>query len=345
MRKFVLIIIGLICAAIFILGGLIFIVNSGRNQKNGFQRRFIQNVFTKIDTATFENNFRDICGINNDRIYLSDQVPGRISTTNLNLNSLDTLYLRIPSIPKLSPVFYTWVNFPNIYILGGNLRAIIRGNLLTHTYETKFIATGPFAKGIAINHENFIMRSIDTVTKQSLFKKVNLKENVIQVEHNISEKNTDAGFSYDGTLSYDPLTHRLLYVCYYCNLFICFDSNLNLNYKKHTIDTTYSPRVEIMKTKYSITHELPPVTINANSSSYGGTLFIQSELKADNEIYNSIKGRVVIDMYDEYSGLYKSSFYLPLINGEKFKKFQVIQKNQLIAFYEKAVVKYKLNIQ
>ena len=72
-----------------------------------------------------------------------------------------------------------------------------------------------------------------------------------------------------------------------------------------------------------------------------GKLFLQSMLKADNELPLDFAENTVIDAYSVTNGNYVASFYIPPYKGHKPNQFNVINK-KLYAIYGNTVVVYDL---
>jgi hypothetical protein len=310
--------------------------------KNGFQRKFIANAITRIKVAPFENAVYQLCGTNGGLLYLSGQIPGLVYVADRQLSRIYTVQLPLPKIPNLAPVFYTVVCFPDIFILGGNIKIIISGNLLTKKYTIHNLNTGPFGNVSVAGNNNFILRDIDTLTYNALFKKVNRRGEVQQAEKGISERLHDFGFLDYGKLTYDSTTHLFVYVSRYSNRITCFDSSLTVQYISRTIDTSSHPKINIAKEQGSVTIKTPPFTVNQDACSSQGQLFVHSGLKADDENTSDFNDRAVFDVYTEITGAYIGSFYIPNYDGESFKNFNILGKNRLIVFYDQHIVSYDL---
>jgi len=342
-KRNLFIITGLIIAAFAVMALLNSQANTLNTTKNGFTRRFLVNPISSYHTAKFENNFSNIVGYTPFHFYLSTEIPGELTQVNLNLTDTVSMNLNIPRYNKLVPLFYTSVDSPHVSIMGGNMRSIIRSDLTTGKHTVDSVNSGSFSNAIAIGNSTYVMRFYDQSIIDDVFRKVNLSTKSIQTESAVSNRKGDAGFSYDGQLCYDETTHTFLYVCFYCNRFESFDTSLNLLYKATTIDTSITPKVNIIITKKSVTHAKPPIAVNRMCSAYGGNLYVQSKLKADNET-NDFFNNNVIDVYNIADGSYKGSFYLPSPHGEKLKRFRVIRGNLLVALYENSIIGYSLKI-
>jgi hypothetical protein len=317
------------------------------NANNGFFRKFKSNRIKLVGITELDGRFNEICGTTKDRIFLSGNKPGEIYSSDLNFANHSVINLNLPLISNLSPLFYTIVDYPNIYILGGNMKGIIASNLVARGFSIHPIKTGPFGAAIILGKNSFIVRGIDTTNLQAGFRKITFvrDSSFVLPESGLSERLADAGLTYDGTLSYDSQHAMLFYVSRYCNRVISFDSNLSGMYTGHTIDTANSPNARIIFTKTSVTYAVPPITINLSNSAYAGMLFVQSGLRADNEQLKHFNRNAVIDIYKNYNCMYQYSFYLPLPEGERLKRFRIFNGDLLLALFEKHMAIYKLAIK
>jgi hypothetical protein len=85
----------------------------------------------------------------------------------------------------------------------------------------------------------------------------------------------------------------------------------------------------------------PPQMVNRIGAVWNGKLYLESMLKADNELPLDFAENTVIDAYSVTNGNYIASFYIPPYKGNKLYMFSIINK-KLYAIYGKAVVVYDL---
>ena len=88
----------------------------------------------------------------------------------------------------------------------------------------------------------------------------------------------------------------------------------------------------------------PPQMVNGTGAVSAGKLYLQSMLKADNELPLDFAENTVVDVYNLLNGNYMASFYIPYLNGKKPSQFQVIDKT-LYAVYGKKVILYNLTFK
>jgi uncharacterized protein YxeA len=279
---------------------------------NGFSRKMLPVAVQIIAKHNFDVHFTELCGANNNELFLSGRIPGKVYRTNRKLDRLDTITLPLPNIPKLAPVFYTMVEYPNLYILAGNSRKLITGNFISHNTKVVDLPIGPFGNGTMIGTDCFMVRAIDTGSKNAQFIKITASGSRIEKDNAISKELKDAGFTHDGMLNYDQKTSSLIYVDYYSNEVTCFDTSLQVKYRSHTIDTTFISPIHVGRNQSKLMTSGPALMVNRNSFVYNGTLYVISNLKADNEDQSKFSNNSVVDEYSVSNGQYKGSFYLPV---------------------------------
>ena len=161
----------------------------------------------------------------------------------------------------------------------------------------------------------------------------------------ILTKQIDGLFCTDGTLNYDPGTQQLIYTYYYRNEYILLDKDLNIVTRGHTIDTTSTAHIKVAKinSDKSVTLASPPEFVNLRSSLSGNWLFIQSPVKAINDLENEFAKNSTIDIYSVGDDKYRYSIYIPDINRKKISAFEVHGKN-LYVIQDKFLTIFQLNL-
>lgn len=332
------IILGLSLLAIMILSTLNATMKRPNKEVNGFKRKYLSLQVSEVARTGLDFNAREISSVENDSIFIAGPIPGEVYLYTQLLEKSERIKVTLPTVFKLAPVFYTSVDYPYLTILGGAARCIIHCNLKDKTCKITNINTAGFANAIAITDNSFIIRTTDS-DHNSLFKKIMLPENKVLTEENISDKLGDGGFTYDGKLSYDPISNKLVFVSFYNNNLCCFDTSLHPIYKGHTIDTFRSSQTSLRKTKTSITFSKPPIGYNKYNYAFNGTLYVKSSLRADNEL--SRDDQTVIDTYSIPDGRYLGSFFIPLKSGD-VRKFAVTENNRLVTLGNRSLSIFSL---
>jgi hypothetical protein len=337
----VLILTILLFSAFAIVAALAFLSKNIHNKKNGFNRLQLGFHLQPQHQFTFPTTVNKIIGASKGRLYFQGNNPYELYTTDQQLNSLKIISMDIQPDMKLQSGIRMFLHDRHIYLSCRNMPGFIdyaldSGNAVQHSL------TWYYSKEANLSGDQFIIRANDRQTKDPVFVKLNLKNTSTRMEDHFSEKKGESNFPTDGILYYDSTTHLACYTYFYQNGFICMDTNLNLTVKARTIDTLTKKELNITRVGSSITMKQPPHFVNYTGSVYAGKLFLQSMLKADNELPLDFSGNTVIDVYDLINGKYKGSFYLPDLQGRKPHQFQVIDK-KLYAVYGKTVVLYDVN--
>ncbi len=327
--------------------GTIFSISDRPNiRSNSFLRTFTPNEIVKRKYSELPLEYPCISGIDEHFIYFADTIPGRILKTDYNLNGEELLNFSIKDMTKLYP-FGTCVSNNNFYHLAKISPAIIQYNLMTKNV-TEYKLTNNFNQCVNVSPVSFIAKVL--VKKSHGFdfylSKIDLSGHLSIVDSSLLPYKTDGGFYNDGVLLFDKSSYSILFVAYYRNEFICLDTNLNLSYRGKTIDTFSNTSVAVIKerldTSWSYTMSKPPKLINRKSNVDNGLLYIQSNIKADNEATSDFKNNSVIDVYNIKNGVYLHSFYLPHFDGKEVTDYR-IKGNMLTALYDKSAVIYYLN--
>ena len=316
------------------------------NKKNGFTRFISKNLLTPARTLNLKKGVYYVAGYTKEHLYLGNELaPDRILCTNyslsksqyLKINFFDTTeYLK--AVPRIT------IDSPNVYLIDANTPIILIGKLKSlnvHRLET----LTHFAASIPVSPYSYVFKVYDSITKQNILAKCNIDQKYLDKTKKTIEKQNDGIFCLDGMLNYNPKTRHLAYVYYYRNEFIYLDTNLNIIFKGHTIDTTKIAKIKtaLVKSTGVLTMETPPLFVNKLSYLSNDWIFINSSLKSDNELRSMFKNNSVIDVYALSNGLYKFSFYIPNIDNGKLKQFYVIDKT-LITIYENCIKTFHLNL-
>ena len=150
-------------------------------------------------------------------------------------------------------------------------------------------------------------------------------------------------FCVDGTLHYNPLINKVIYVFYYRNQYAVMDTMLNLLYRGPTIDSISHAKIKVTSNKEGthFTKDGQSVLVNRLSYTYKNLLFINSMIPAKNEDKNEFAHSARIDIYNLDALTYSGSFYIAEVNSKKMQGF-VVQNSRLFALFDKYLVSYDL---
>jgi len=339
-KKPAIILITLLLSAFAIITALAFLSKNFHNKKNGFNRQLSGIRLQPLHQFTFPATINKIIGLYKGRLYFQGNNPYELYTTDQQLNSLKIISMNIQPDMKLQSGIRMFFHDRHIYLSCRNMPGFIDYDLDSAS-AVQHSLTWYYSKEANVSGDQFIIRANDRQTKDPVFVKLNLKDTATRMEDHFSEKKGESNFPTDGVLYYDSTTHLACYTYFYQNGFICMDTNLNLRVKARTIDTITKRALNITRVGSSITMKQPPHFVNYTGSVYAGKLFLQSMIKADNELPLDFSGNTVIDVYNLINGKYKGSFYLPDYQGKKPHQFHVMDK-KLYAAYGKTIVQYDI---
>ena len=318
----------LLLSAFFIIAALVYTAEFPNKYKNGFNRHYLHNAVTPLADMPTDGIIQDICGATSNRFFFSTTHPEKIISTNHELQDKKFISLHINNPPT---DFFTAVDSPAIHIYAYNIPAIITADINTGNTLIRSLPAGAYSNAQAFGNGEFLLRKLSTKIPDQFFTKV-LPDTIITEDH-LSELHLDGGMCTDGLLHYDKSTRLFTYLHYYNNQFITFDSTLQLINSGRTIDTFSHFRFELSEeVKHIYSSQGPDQMINAASCVYKGILYVRSTLKADNDDATTYKNNIVIDTYDQLTGKYKGSFYLPGNNGEKITKMAIYDDILLIHY-------------
>jgi hypothetical protein len=310
------------------------------NSKNGFNRTSLPGQVQLLSVISKPADVTDFAGFQGQNVIFKTADPAKLYGLNSDLQVKGYLDLDFPNLDKKQLVFTCIVDSAGITTFSGNTRTIIDYN--SQRKATLYNFPGVlFTKAVKISEGNYIFRAFEKADQ--IFAKGNPSSGSFEKEVNISEKNKDAGISTDGMLHYDKTNNGVVYVYYHSNEFLYMDTNLNLLYKGHTIDTLSQSKVKTAELKGNlITSKTPKRFSNATNAVANGFLYNRSRLVADNESQEEFKQNASIDVYNLATGQYIGSFRIPDTNGEKLYKFRV-NGNRLYVLYKKYIASYQLN--
>lgn len=327
----------LCCVAIGTLYALNISSNAPNRVANGFDRKFLPIEATIAHQLEFKTAVRELAGRHGDSLFLVTGEAGKIYITDATLRKPTTILLDDPKIENMIPRFYTTVRYPKVYIFGGNATSYAVGDLRTkRTSKHKLNLSGLFNNPILID-DTIIFQITDNDSRSARFATVGLNGEIIKREDNLSEGIADAGFVYSGLLKYDPIGNTMVYVHFYDNNFDVFTPDLQLLYRGHTIDTTYTNPTKVAINGKSVSYASPPIRINSYAAVHNGYLYVTSMLLADNEDRKEFYDHTAIDQYKLDDGSYVGSFYVPHVDDQPITQFYFLSEHQILAFSERNV--------
>jgi hypothetical protein len=350
-KKHIILTVLVMCSAFFLIAFLTWSAVKPKFEKHGFDRKVDLNSLEIVDVLHKDEEVVDIAGIDNNGYYFKTFTPGKIFTTDNNLNNGKYIYTKIPFDKRLEGFFHCIVDYPAIKILAGNVPAIIVGNQNDSASLFRFPGS-LFTRVVSIGDHSYVFRGLDKTIKSAdqIFFKGNPFTGEVVREKNVSQMRNDAGIADDGYLNFDATTSLLTYVFFNKSKFIVLDTNLNLINSFHTVDTLKNIKTDIGIVSAGasgmiLTNKAPNESVNSMSQTSKGLLFNISDLKSDNETNDGFGRNSVIDVYGIKNGLYKTSFYVPKYKYEKLISFRITNDYHLLGLYKDYMVKFKINKQ
>lgn len=293
---------------------------------NGFTRHFLANPNVIADMQ-LGDEAQGIIGERQEEILFStsraDQLIA-ISSATWAVRSIPTTSSNVVQ-QALSDIntFTMRVGGNNLYLYDYGQTTIYALDAVTSQLEST-IHIGFFCSVVApLRPEAAIIRGYHATRSSLLFGKITAAGDTLW-ENNISLTSLDGGLSTDGQLLYDRQSGLLSYVHYYNNHVTVFDTLLHVRHKFTTLDTV-APKLRLDPTK-------PRLITNKTACMHERTLYVCSNLRADNETYQTYMKNIPVDRYDVLTGNYLGSFYLPVDDGKLIRDMRVIN-GRLYAFY------------
>ncbi len=337
----------LLLSALLSLWGIVY----ANTHRNGFKRVLLSDKITLLRQRPISGWLSKICGNTQNKVFFSGYNPHWVMSTDYTFSKLDSLYIPIP-VPVTSDLLSAFefsVDSPKVELYAPNLPAIFSYKI-GEDKAAHYLKLPLFTRYVSLNDQSLIVRGFDSSRQLQYFTKVDKRTgNIISNAVQLLYQPRDGGLSTDGMLRYDSITHAILYVQLYQNIFYYLDTSLNLKYIGKTIDTTNTNPI---KTKTfidtgrsgSIIPSTPVIPVNKDCYFSNGLLYIISGLVADNEEPDVFLNTATdIDIYDIKHDSYIGSFSIPNPNREKVKSFR-IDNHLLIVLYERSVALYRLNI-
>ncbi|MBT1688295.1 hypothetical protein [Dawidia soli] len=315
--------------------------------RGGFERSFFAKKLTTPDALIdLEVNSFYIAGTDHGHVYLGNTTaPFHVAVVSSDLKDSSHVMLKVHMESILEPrQFKLQVKPPYFYLMHGLEPAILRG--LVKNWEAYPFMTGNdyyFVESTPIGKEAFALRSYDGNSNEYILARK--AANQLEFKPSLLTKQIDGIFCVDGTLHYSQNAKRMVYVYFYRNQFIVADSNMDLQYRGHTIDTFSRARLEIAQIKKSGKKMLakPPLQVNGLSCVADDKLYIQSTVLADNDSPETFMNGATIDAYSIKNGAYLGSLHVPNYKNQRLNNFQV-SNGILFAIFDQYLLTYDLEI-
>jgi hypothetical protein len=335
----------LLFLSLTLAGAFLFFSLKKTTVKNGFKRSITNKIVNVQNRIDLDNEYYSLADIGPAFIILY-----KYKTPNEQLKiSIDLKHQKAYTLPleldkeKLKGINKVSILKDSIYVLTGLNSTVYSMSTDKQKVSNSLLDSSPFFQSDVISCNSFLIRSkliLDGVNRREL-KKVD--RNSYEIASYIPEKQIDGYFCTDGAFIFDKETNNIIYMYYYRGSFTRLDTNLNIIYKANTIDTVRVAKINLKRIKNQITHAQPPSIVNKRFAIANEKIYINSALKADNDIGGiSAQNVETIDVYSLKNGQYIHSFYIPKIDRQKLVEFRVYNSS-LVALYKKTLAVFKLS--
>jgi hypothetical protein len=345
LAKALKIIVLLFLGGIAVVTILFFLSIQAVHKFNVFVRQFPPHALGKADTFDLGFNSYYIAGVTTSRIFLGNSTsPLHVLVLPISLRDSQHVNLRSPEIE--STKFWSLklkIDSPDFFLADGAVPRIFTGHIDTWVPHRVPYDSAFFVDYEPLSSSMFGIRSVSSATNEFVLGKQSLTEARVKLSHDLLQKQIDGRFCVDGMLHYNKYLQKLIYVYYYRNQFIVYDTALNLAWRGNTIDTVSHARITIasVSSQNVRTYSAPPLVVNKYSCTSGNLLFINSGLLAKNEDQSTFEQSSVIDVYDLAKNEYRFSFYIPAFSGRMIHDFYV-RGTTLIVLTDRYVMTYPM---
>lgn len=343
MKKVATILLGLLLGCIMIIAILWWVMDAPNRKENGFTRRFITMDLPLVQLARTDGSLRLLSGLSEHAIYYSTFKKGEIARSDYHLTKIDKEEILADTLllAKLKNSNDVIVDSPNIYLMQGSSKLIVRTDFL-RSAPSIYIFPDVFTRAVPISDNSLIVRKFKQgITDQFLYK-FSLRSNTFSNEQAATAPSADGGLVTGGMISYDPKTTHSVYVHYYCNKLVLLDSSLNIVKTGTTIDTFANYTIRSNKYRNNgidiINNAGPTRFVNRASCVSDGTLYVYSEVRANNEAIEDFFGNKRIDLYDMSDLRYKGSYRLKGIEEDKIRNILAMRDRLVLLFADRVLV-------
>lgn len=316
-----------------------------RLQEQGFYRTLLKEEATLISEAALGLGSFSFCEVSPLKISLFQyRKPFEILSFTDGLSNKNTFRLNLDTtIDQFTGMNAVSINDSSSILLSGRTAMGYRTETGDLGFDKSQLDNTPFYHSEVLNNNSFLLMSKvmhQGVARRKL-KKVNWAG--MELAHYLPKMQVDGYFCTDGQFRYDNTSHRIIYMYYYRGEFICLDTNLTVLYQTKTIDTVTHANLSLEKSNASTTQSTAPNIVNRRFCIGGDKIYIQSEIKSDNESERDFLNFYVIDMYMLQDGKYAGSFYLPKFGRQKLTKLAAFDKT-FIALYKDRLALFKVPV-
>jgi hypothetical protein len=311
-----------------------------------FNRKYVKDYATLDAEMDLRGNGFYFSGVTNSHVYLGSMVaPFRLFQINSDLNNMRNYVLGTGTLQNEAITMATVikVDSPYFFLADGGKPAIYRGRLLDWANAIALPQKEYFTQIVPIGAATFGIRSNDLEDLSNILGKFEQGTEHPRVDSSLLQRQYDGVFCTDGKLIYNKQYSRLVYSYYYRNGFVVCDTNLALDYRGHTIDTFGVARMAYdTRQSDGVRMLTEKKVVNRAFATFGNNIYVDSNLRADNETLEEFSKGSVIDVYDLQTGAYTHSFRLPRVDDARVREFIVADERTILALQGRSLVRYRL---
>ncbi|WP_144214048.1 MauE/DoxX family redox-associated membrane protein [Flavobacterium anhuiense] len=295
--------------------------------KNPFIRRFPKHPIVEDTIINLTFNSYYFAGEDKRKIYLGNySSPLHLTSFDKKSKLKNTFKIKFDSRDVRFLSVRVSVRDSLFYLMDGTVPAVFSGSTLDWNVRKEVKGLSYFTLAEPVDQTKVILRSSNGRNAEHSLGIFNERDNP-KVIYNagLLKKQIDGIFDTDGILVFDEKTKRAVYTYYYRNEYIVINSNADLEFSGHTIDTTTKAKIEVARLKNNTERKLsaPAITVNAHTAICENLLFINSKVSGRFESEKLWKQSYIIDVYDLDHKAYLMSFALYKIDDKKLNSFYV----------------------
>jgi hypothetical protein len=256
-----------------------------------------------------------IIGINRNKVLLGNYFdPAKLFLTDSSLSEIKKYPLNIGSFELTeSSNVHLSLDSPYFYLNNFTTGAILRGSISNPSDKLTVLDTANISTSIFLPYcgNKFAVRTFIPRLNKNVLGRLTTNQSSIFLSPEVLEPQIDGVFSTDGMLRFDPSSSTFVYTYFYRNQFICLNDQLMILYRGHTLDTNVHAKIKVRKIdENKSTLSSPGFNVNRESCINKNWIFINSDMKADNDSEQVSRDYAAIDVYNLKDGKYHFSFYL-----------------------------------
>lgn len=320
----------LVCFVIGIL--FILLLRSKQvHQNNNFTRLLPPHIALLQQVVPLNGAHYYISGLTSSRIYLgNNNDPTQLIEYSGTGDSIRSLHFSPTSNHRFTVGTHIVVDYPNVAMIDPLWSSAFEGLLTKPELIYHPLINYSFSRFLPLSSSSYVLLVFDTLSGQNKIIKKQFRTSAQASPSPILSRQYDGFFCTQGTFAYDHYSHKLFYTYQYRNEIIALDTNLNVLYRTHTIDTINKVHLQIdtliSGSMAKATFTSPPLVVNQSTDADEEYLYVHSRLQADNETIDLFKRSSVIDVYRQQDGAYQFSFYLADIEDNKVNNFRIFNK-------------------